>query len=43
MELLQSPLSLAKGMEIVGRFVQMIGELKHQGFDFRALRSTRGV
>ncbi len=43
MELLQSPLSLATGMEIVGRFVQMVGELKHQGFDFRALRPTRGV
>jgi hypothetical protein len=41
MELLQSPISLMTGMEIVGRFVQMIGELKHLGFDFGALQTTR--
>jgi DNA-binding IclR family transcriptional regulator len=37
MDLLQSQPSILTGMEIVGRFVQMIGELKHLGFDFRGL------
>jgi hypothetical protein len=37
MDLLQSQPSILTGMEIVGRFVQMIGELKHLGFDFRTL------
>ena len=41
MDLLQSPQAVATSMEIVARFVQLIGELKQSGFDFHAIPTSQ--